>query len=76
MYTLTLKRHNSFQNENNRKTTHSFDPRPPIFMLKQEVLKFNDTCVGRGSPKTNAVIKFLKLEKGSLRTSGCLNSNF
>ena len=28
---LTLKRHNSFQNLNNKKATHSFDPRTPIF---------------------------------------------
>ena len=33
MDTLTLKRHNSFQNENNRKATHSFAPRPLIFNL-------------------------------------------
>ena len=36
---LTLKRHNSFQNENNRKTTHCFSPRPLIFKLQQEVLR-------------------------------------
>ena len=30
MDSLTLKRHNSFQNENNRKATHSFAPRPLI----------------------------------------------
>ena len=28
MDSLTLKRHNSFQNQNNRKATHSFAPRP------------------------------------------------
>ena len=28
---LTLKSHNTFQNENNRKTTHSFATRPLIF---------------------------------------------
>ena len=28
---LTLKRHNSFQNLNNKKATHSFDPRTLIF---------------------------------------------
>ena len=38
---LTLKRHNSFQNENDRKATHSFAPRPMIFKLQQEVLKSN-----------------------------------
>ena len=48
---LTLKRHNSFQNENNRKATYSFAPRPLIFKLQQEVLKFNDICVSWRSPK-------------------------
>ena len=32
---LTLKRDNSFQNEINRKVTHSFAPRPLIFKLQQ-----------------------------------------
>ena len=45
MDSLTLKCHNSFQNENNRKATHSFAPRPLIFRLQQEVLKFNDIFV-------------------------------
>ena len=39
MDTLTLKRHNSFQNENNRKATHSFVPIPLLFKLQQEVIK-------------------------------------
>ena len=51
MYSLTLKRHNSFQNENNRKATHSFAPRSLIFKLQQEVLKFNDIFVCWSSPK-------------------------
>ena len=34
---LTLKRHNSFQNKNNRKATDSYAPRPLIFKLQQEV---------------------------------------
>ena len=38
MDTFTLKRHNPFQNNNNnRKTTHSFGLRPLIFKLEQEV---------------------------------------
>ena len=41
---LTLKRHNSFQNKNNKKATHSFALRPQIFKLQQEVWKFNDIC--------------------------------
>ena len=32
---LTLKRHHSFQNKNNRKITHSFAPKPLIFKLQQ-----------------------------------------
>ena len=39
---LTLKHHNSFQNKNNRKTTHMFAPRPLIFKSQQEVWNFND----------------------------------
>ena len=37
MDSLTLKRHNSFQNKNNRKATHSFATRPLVFKLQQEV---------------------------------------
>ena len=48
---LTLKRHNSFQNYNNGKATQSFAPRPLIFNLQQEVLKFNDMCMSCSSPK-------------------------
>ena len=42
MDSLTLKLHDSFQNENNRKATHSFPLRPLTFKLQQEVLKFFD----------------------------------
>ena len=58
MDTLTLKRYNSFQNKNNRKTTHSFTPRPLIFKLQQEVLKFKDIYLSWRSPKTDLVKKF------------------
>ena len=34
---LTLKRHNSFQNQNNKKATDSVPSRPLIFKLQQEV---------------------------------------
>ena len=37
--------------KSNRKATHSFAPRPLIFKLQQEVLKFNDICVSSSSPK-------------------------
>ena len=39
---LTLKRHNSFQNKNNKKAPHSSASRPLILKLQQDVLKFND----------------------------------
>ena len=42
MDSLTLKRPNYFQNENNRKATHIFASRRLIFNLQQEVLKFNN----------------------------------
>ena len=42
MDSFTLKRHNSFQNENNTKATLSFSHRPLNFRLQQEVLKFNE----------------------------------
>ena len=45
MDSLFLKRHNSFQNQNNKKATRSFAPRPLIFKLQQEVLKFIGICV-------------------------------
>ena len=38
---LTPKRHNSYQNKNNRKDMHSFVARPQIFKLQQEVWKFS-----------------------------------
>ena len=44
MDSLTLKRHNSFQNHNSRKATQGFAPRTLIFRL-QQVLKFSDICV-------------------------------
>ena len=50
MDSLTLERHNSFQNQNNRKATKSFAPRPLIFKLEREVLNFNDTCVSWSFP--------------------------
>ena len=53
-----LKRHNSFQNKNHRKATHSFAPSSLIFKLQQEVLKFNDICVSL----TDMVTNFLYLE--------------
>ena len=62
---LTLKRHNSFQNQNNGKATYSFAPRLLIFKLQQEVLKFNNICVSSSAPKTDLETNFLNLENRS-----------
>ena len=62
---LTLKRHNSFQNQNNRKARHGFAPRPLIFKLQQKVLKFNEICMSWSSLNTDLEIKFLNLENQS-----------
>ena len=62
MDSLTLKRPVSFQNKNNRKVTHNFAPRPLIFKLQQEVLKFNDICESWNSPKTDLETNFSNLE--------------
>ena len=56
------KRHNSFQNENNRKATHNFAPGPLIFKLQREVLKINNICVSWSSPKTDLVTNLLNSE--------------
>ena len=45
----TDKRHDFFQNQNNRKATHTFAPKPLIFKLQQEFLKFNDIYVNWSS---------------------------
>ena len=45
MNTLTLYRHNSFQNQNNKKATDSFALRRLVFKLQQEGLKFNNIFV-------------------------------
>ena len=51
MGSLTLKRHSSFQNQNNGKATTSFALRRLVFKLQQEVLKVTDICVSWSSPK-------------------------
>ena len=75
-WTLTLRRHNSFQNYNNRIATHSFAARPVIFNLQQEVLKLSYICVSWSSAKTDLVTIFFKLEIEVLGTLNFLNSNF
>ena len=62
---FTLKPHNYFQNENNRKATHSFAPRPLVFKLQQECLKFSDTCLSCSSLKVDLEMNFLNLENRS-----------
>ena len=71
MDSLTLKCHNSSQNENNRKATHSFAPRTLIFKLQEEVLKFSNICMSWSFPKTNLVTNFINLENQSFE-----NANF
>ena len=61
MNSLILKRHNSFQNKNDRKATYSFAPRPVIFKLGQEVSKFNNICLSWSSPNTDLWTNFLNL---------------
>ena len=58
---FTLKRHNSFQNENNTKATLSFSHRPLNFRLQQEVLKFNEFEFPKNWPGD----KFWKLRKSN-----------
>ena len=65
MDSLTLKRHNSFQNQNNRKATHSFAPSALIFKLQLEVWKFNDICESWSTPKSDPVANFLNPENRS-----------
>ena len=55
---LTLKRHISFQNKNNRKAKPLFAPAPLIFKLQQEVWKLNDICVSWSNPKSIMKAKF------------------
>ena len=66
MDVLTLKRQISFQNQSNRKATHSFATRPLICKLQEEVLKFNDIYVSWSFPKTELVTNFLNLEHRSV----------
>ena len=67
MDSLTLKRHNSFQNWGNWKASQSFGPRSLIFKVRQEVFKLNDICVSWNSPKTDLEINFLNLEYRSFK---------
>ena len=70
----TLKRHNSFQNENNIKLAHSFASRFLIFKLEQEVLKFNDICMSWSSPQTELLTNFLKPQNQSFENVSIVGS--
>ena len=61
MDSLTLKCHNSFQDENHRKT------KPLIFKFQQEVLKFDNMCMSWSSPKTDLETNFLNLQYRSFK---------
>ena len=65
MNSLNLKRHNSFQNQNNGKVTHNFPPRSLNFKLQQKVLKFNKICVNWRYLEIDLVINYLILESQS-----------
>ena len=71
MDSLTLKRHNSFKNKNDRKATHSFAPRSRIFKLQQEVLKFNDMRMSWSSPKIDLNTNFSNLP-GHILAVSCM----
>ena len=73
---LTLRRHNSFQNKNKRKATHSFASRPLMFMLQQETWKFNNIYVSWSSLKTGQETNFLNLQNQILSNWIFLNCNF
>ena len=57
----------------NLKVSHDFFPRPLIFKLHQEVLKFNDTYMSWSSRKADLVTNILNLENRSLRVPVFLN---
>ena len=65
MDSWTLKRHDSFQNQNNRKANHDFAPKPLIFRLEQKVLKLN-ICVILSFPKSDLEANFINLENRSI----------
>ena len=55
---LNLKHHNSFQDKNNRKTTHSFASRTLIFKFQLHIWKFNVIWVSWSSLKTDPETNF------------------
>ena len=71
MDSLSLKRYNFSQNENNkniRKVAHCFISTPLVFKLQNEFLKFSDTCGSWSSPKTDrSSHQSCSVKKGVLR---------
>ena len=65
MDSSTVKHLSSFQNKY-KNATHDSSPRPLIYKLQQEVLKFNDIYVSWSSPHARPGNLFLKLGKSKL----------
>ena len=64
MNSLTLKVYSSFQNENDRKYTHTvLLPNGLVNNLQQDVLNINDTSMIWSSTNTNLVTSFIKPRK-------------
>ena len=55
MNSLTLKHHNSFKNESNKKAANSFARRTLISKLHEEALQLNDIFVNWSSGITDPV---------------------
>ena len=58
--------HNFFQYYNNREATHTIAPKSLIFIVQQEIWKFNDICMSWNSLTTVQGTNFLNLEHGSI----------
>ena len=75
MDSLNLIRHNSFQNQNYRKSTHALALKPLIFKIPLGSFKIQYLCELE-LLKTVLETNFFNLENKVLRTSGYFNSNF
>ena len=58
--------HNFFQYYNNREATHTIAPKSLIFIVQQEIWKFNDICMSWNFLNTVQGTNFLNLEHGSI----------
>lgn len=54
---------NFFQNQYDGKATYPIAPKPLIFQLQQEALKFHNNCVRRSCPKIDLETMFFELGK-------------